>query len=83
VSMPNLTSNDMFRGDVGSPYAGTCADQTGLNGNISADPLFIDPTNGDYRVGMSSSVIDAGNDSVPQIPPVDSRGRVENRRWKR
>ena len=74
VSMPNLTSNDMFRGDVGSPYAGTCADQTGLNGNISADPLFIDPTNGDYRVGMSSSVIDAGNDSVPQIPPVDLAG---------
>ena len=74
VSMPNLASNDMFRADVGSPYAGTCADQTGLNGNISADPLFVDPANGDYRVRMTSAVIDAGNDAVPQIPPVDLAG---------
>jgi serine protease len=74
VSMPILASNDMFRGDVGSPYAGTCADQTGLNGNISADPLFVDAATGDYRVRMTSAVIDAGNDAVPQIPPVDLAG---------
>ena len=74
VSMPILASNDMFRADVGSLYAGTCADQTGLNGNISADPLFVDAANGDYRVRMTSPVIDAGNDAVPQIPPVDLAG---------
>jgi Right handed beta helix region/K319L-like, PKD domain len=74
LPMPILASNDMFRGDVGSPYAGTCADQTGLNGNVSADPLFVDPANGDYRVRMTSPVIDAGNDTAPQIPPVDFTG---------
>jgi hypothetical protein len=74
VSQPNLSSNDLFRGDGGAPYAGTCADQTGLNGNISADPLFVDPENGDYRVRMTSPVIDAGNDAVPQIQPVDLTG---------
>ena len=74
LSMPILVSNDMFRGDLGSPYAGTCADQTGLNGNISADPLFVEPATGDYRVRMTSPVIDAGNDAVPQIPPVDLSG---------
>jgi Right handed beta helix region len=74
LSMPNLTSNDMFRGDVGSPYAGTCADQTGLGGNISADPQFLEPAKGDYRVRMTSPVIDAGNDAVPQVAPIDLAG---------
>jgi hypothetical protein len=74
VPMPILASNDMFRRDAGSPYAGTCSDQTGLNGNISADPLFVDPSNGDYRVRMTSPVIDAGNDNVPRIPAVDLAG---------
>jgi K319-like protein len=75
VSMPTLVSNDMFRADVPtSPYGGTCADQTGLNGNISANPLFLDPANGDYRVRMTSPVIDTGNDAAPQIPPVDLTG---------
>ena len=71
---PILAANDMFRGDAGSPYAGTCADQTGLNGNISADPIFINAATGDYRVRMTSPVIDAGNDAVPQLPSVDLSG---------
>jgi nitrous oxidase accessory protein NosD len=74
LPMPILASNDMFRGDAGSPYAGTCPDQTGVNGNISADPLFLDPANGDYRVRMTSPVIDAGDDAAPQIPSVDFAG---------
>jgi K319-like protein/copper-binding protein NosD len=70
-----LVSNDIFRADLpSSSYDGTCPDQTGLNGNISADPLFLDPANGDYRVSMNSPVIDAGNDAAPQLPTVDFAG---------
>jgi hypothetical protein len=75
MSLPVLAFNDMFRADgPASPYGGLCADQTGLNGNISADPLFLDPARGDYRVRMASPVIDAGNDAAPEIPPVDLSG---------
>jgi len=74
LSMPILASNDMFRGDAGSPYAGTCSDQTGLNGNISDDPLFVNPSNRDYRVRMTSAVIDAGNDGIPLVPAEDLAG---------
>ncbi len=36
------------------------------SGNINADPLFVDPANGDYRLSASSPCIDAGdNTAVP------------------
>ena len=37
------------------------------NGNIDADPLFVDPDNGDYRLSAGSPCIDAGdNAAVPE-----------------
>ncbi|MDY6989846.1 MAG: right-handed parallel beta-helix repeat-containing protein [Thermodesulfobacteriota bacterium] len=36
-------------------------DFRGLNGNISADPLFMDPENGDFRLRTNSPCIDVGN----------------------
>jgi parallel beta-helix repeat protein len=33
----------------------------GINGNISADPQFMDPENGDFRLRSGSPCIDAGN----------------------
>jgi hypothetical protein len=35
--------------------------QIGVNGNISADPLFVDPDNSDYRLSIGSPAIDAGD----------------------
>ncbi len=36
-------------------------DFRGVNGNISADPLFADPENGDFRLMPGSPCIDTGN----------------------
>ncbi|HEY3269268.1 MAG TPA: choice-of-anchor Q domain-containing protein, partial [Armatimonadota bacterium] len=58
----SLLNNCVF--DNGpSNYKGI-PDPTGTNGNISADPLFVDRAGGDYRLLSSSPCIDAGDDSV-------------------
>ena len=44
--------------DVQGGFTGT--------GNIDADPMFVDPDNGDYRLAAGSPCIDAGdNTAVP------------------
>jgi photosystem II stability/assembly factor-like uncharacterized protein len=73
VSSPTLKSNDIFSAQ-GAAYAGTCADQTGVNGNISADPAFLGPANRDYRVAMTSPAVDTGNDAAPFLPLLDLAG---------
>ena len=48
-------------------------DFRGLNGNISGDPLFMDPENGDFRLGWDSPCIDAGNPDSHYDDPDGSR----------
>jgi hypothetical protein len=45
---------------------------TGTNGNISADPLFVA---GGYRLQEGSPCVDAGDDYVLTLLPVDLDGR--------
>ncbi|MBZ0267813.1 hypothetical protein K8I85_06630 [bacterium] len=40
---------DIF-GNQGGDWTGCIADQFGINGNFSADPLFCDPDNGDFTI---------------------------------
>src|SRR5262249_7501639 len=44
-TVPVFHTNDVFSSS-GVPYGGLCASQTGLNGDISADPLFVSPDAG-------------------------------------
>jgi len=55
---PTFVCNDVW-GNAGGEYGGACGDQTGLNGNISLDPLFCDPENGDYTLHADSPCLDA------------------------
>ncbi|MHC4216995.1 MAG: right-handed parallel beta-helix repeat-containing protein [Planctomycetota bacterium] len=45
-------------------------------GNFDADPMFVDPGNGDYRLMPSSPCIDAGNNwgvAILQLQPLGTR----------
>lgn len=55
-------SNDILSPN-GSAYLGS-PNPTGLNGNISADPLFVNSSAGEYHLRHGSPCIDAGNNAV-------------------
>jgi predicted outer membrane repeat protein len=69
---PVFFNNDVFASG-GTTYGGICSDQTGLNGNISADPMFVSNTN--LRLQATSPAIDAGDNSAPDIPKKDLAGK--------
>jgi fibronectin type III domain protein/parallel beta helix pectate lyase-like protein/IPT/TIG domain-containing protein len=77
---PVIAFNDVFNVSSGTKYGGICTDQTGLNGNISADPRFANPL-ADLHVLACSPAIDAGtNTGAPTIDidgdqrPLDGNG---------
>lgn len=65
--------NDAFS-TKGTPYGGMCSDQTGKNGNISANPQFLGSSN--FRLKGGSLAIDAGNNSAPDLPQTDLAGNL-------
>jgi hypothetical protein len=67
---PTFTANDVFSAS-GLGYGGVCADQTGIRGNISADPFFADPAAGNYHLRTESLVIDAADGSILPALAVD------------
>ncbi|HEU0176378.1 MAG TPA: right-handed parallel beta-helix repeat-containing protein [Blastocatellia bacterium] len=68
-----IQSNNIFSAS-GMAYGGSCADMTGTNGNISADPLFTNPTQGDYHLQLGSPSIDSGDNLTPNLPDTDLDG---------
>jgi len=70
---PILTFNDVFS-PSGTAYGGICSNQTGINGNIAADPLFVDQAYADYHLRSGSPAIDAGDNSAPNLPTTDFDG---------
>jgi hypothetical protein len=69
---PTLTNNDGYSLN-GTGIAGACSSQSGTNGNISADPLFVGATF--FRLTAASPAIDAGDNFAPNIPPLDLAGK--------
>jgi hypothetical protein len=76
--MPRTAVQSLSEGDWGfgplQAYGGTCGDPTGTNGNISADPLFVDRKNSDYHPWAGSPSIDAGDNTAPDLPATDFDG---------
>jgi hypothetical protein len=48
-----LSCTDVY-GNEGGDWVGCIADQLGINGNLSADPLFCNPLAGDYTLAETS-----------------------------
>jgi hypothetical protein len=71
---PTFSSNDAY--SSGASWAGGCAAETGTNGNISADPLFVKASANNYRILGGSPAIDAGNNSAPYLPSTDFAGNA-------
>ena len=71
---PQFDFNNVFADSGGTTYGGICADQTGVDGNISADPLFVDPGGDDFRLAAGSSSVDVGNNSAADLPETDLDG---------
>ncbi|MGA2916141.1 MAG: right-handed parallel beta-helix repeat-containing protein [Sedimentisphaerales bacterium] len=63
-SQPMLSYNDVWGHTMGN-YGPAISDQTGLNGNISADPNFVDADSNDYHLSCYSKCINAGDPNFP------------------
>src|SRR5438132_3699198 len=68
-----LQFNDVFSPQSNNLY-GSCANETGKNGNLSSDPLFMSAANGDFHLRLGSSAIDAGDNTTPNLPTTDFDG---------
>jgi hypothetical protein len=66
---PTFTNNDAFSAN-GTELLGTCSGQGSLNGNVSANPLFVNT----YHLRAGSPAIDVGGNSAPNLPAADLGG---------
>jgi len=76
---PVVNTSDIWT-KQGFAFGGSCLDQTGLRGNLSADPLFVRnafaDVAGDYHLQMGSPAIDAGDSAAPQMAAADLDGNA-------
>jgi Right handed beta helix region len=77
-------NNDVYDLDIPGTevYGGGCTNQTGVSGNISADPLFATGATDahPYELLLASPAVDAGGNLAPSLPSLDILGqpRIQN-----
>lgn len=69
---PFFSYNDVYGGGS-QAWAGTC-NYTTNPGNISVDPLFVNPAVSNYHLQPGSPAINVGNNSAPNFPAADFDG---------
>lgn len=68
TNWPTWENNLVFSN--GTNYVGI-PDRTGIQGNISADPLFVNSGQGDYHLRAGSPAIDSGTNTSAGLPEKD------------
>jgi hypothetical protein len=86
-STATLLCSDVY-GNEGGDWVGIIGDQSGINGNISEDPLFCDPENGDFTIRGDSpcapfSPPNAECDLIGAWPVACGPTSVESTTWGR
>ena len=71
---PPILEHNAFHNPSGPVVGGACAGAIGTNGNVEADPLFVDSENGDFRLSHGSPLIDVGTNAAPSLPDLDFQG---------
>jgi hypothetical protein len=80
-STPNFVANDVLSTQPTTPpqpapsFSG-CQDPTGTNGNISADPQFVNAAGNDFHLQSTSPAIDVGSNTAPDLPSKDLDGNA-------
>lgn len=74
-STPSLTCCDVY-GNAAGDWVGYIADQYGVSGNLSLDPLFCEPDSGDYHLAQYSPCADAPGCELIGAWPVGCEGSV-------
>ena len=72
---PTFNNNDAFSSG-GTGLDGSCAGQSGTNGNFSADPQFVNVGGANFQLQPGSAAIDAGTNSAPNLAPTDLAGNA-------
>jgi RHS repeat-associated protein len=70
----SLINNDVYTTAPGTANYTGLNDPTGTNGNISANPVYMNGALHDYRPTYGSPAIDAANGTVPNYPLTDTFG---------
>ncbi len=71
--------NNLLFAPGGQIVSGSCQSWIGVNGNLNADPLFICPSGGNYRLQPGSPAIDSGDNSALSLTAdLDGSPRVVN-----
>ena len=68
-----ISHNDLFSPGVDAIQAFNCEVNLAANGNVSADPLFLDGTS-DFHLQYGSPAVGVGGSSAPNLPSTDLDG---------
>ncbi len=74
-ALPLVRYNNVWA-NIGGNYNAVIGDQTGLNGNISVNPHFLDPDVNDYSLNYDSPCINAGDPNFSDITVTDYEGQA-------